>query len=530
MSIPISSADYLADLQRMTAAMSVGQRMEDVLDAITAGMRTSGQMLAVSVSLYLHDGECPVCQERPPVEPSTERRLHRVTFYSQSVAASEHYHATKLGKFFAGYAAQERRLLVIDDMENAIEEYAADAGTEAKAAFRALLRAGARTAVFVPMVARDALIGVLTALAPRDMDVDELRYLEVVATQAATILRNAQLYDDVRALTDRLKQENAYLERAVREEGRFASIVGTSPALRGVMDVVNRVASTDTTVLLSGETGTGKELIARAIHDRSPRAQHPMIKVNCGAIPAGLVESEFFGHERGAFTGAHQRRIGSFELADKGTLFLDEVGELTADTQVRLLRVLQDSEFQRVGGSRPIRVDVRLIAATNRNLATEVTEGRFRSDLYYRLNVLHITLPPLRERRGDIPALAEHFAAVFARKLGKPFAGISAGGMDLLVRYDWPGNIRELQNVIERACVLSHGSRIEIADPAEAAGNGRPSGSLELDEVERAHIYRVLETTGWRIEGPAGAAALLGINPSTLRSRMKKLRVVRTAA
>ena len=530
MSMPGSTTDYLADLQRITAAMAVGQRVEDVLDAITAGMRSSGQMLAVSVSLYLHDGECPVCQARAPVEPSTERRLHRVAFYSQTVTVSEHFHATRLGKFFAGYAAQERRLLVIDDMEQAIEEYAADASSEAKAGFRTLLRAGARTAVFVPMVARDALVGVLTALAPRDMDVDELRYLEVVATQAATILRSAQLYDDVRALTDRLEQENAYLERAVREEGHFASIVGSSTALRGVMDVVNRVASTDTTVLLSGETGTGKELIARAIHDRSPRAQHPMIKVNCGAIPPGLIESEFFGHERGAFTGAHQRRIGSFELADRGTLFLDEVGELTPDTQVRLLRVLQDKEFQRVGGSRPIRVDVRLIAATNRNLATEVSEGRFRSDLYYRLNVLHIGLPPLRERRTDIPALAEHFAAMFARKLGKPFAGISPSGMDLLVRYEWPGNIRELQNVIERACVLSHGSRIDIADPAEVAGNGKLGSSLELDAVEREHIYRVLESTGWRIEGPAGAAALLGLNPSTLRSRMKKLHVVRAAA
>jgi formate hydrogenlyase transcriptional activator len=527
MSFPNSTADYLAELQRVTAAMAVGQRVEDVIDAVTAGLRTSGQMCAVSVSLYLHDGECPVCQEQPPLEPSTERRLHRVAWYAHGFEVSALFHVAKLGQFFVGRAAEQQSALLIEDMLPALEEYGLEATPAAKEGFRALVERGARTAVFLPMIARDTLVGVLTAVAPRVLGADDVRYMEVVATQAATILRNAQLYDEVRALTDRLAQENAYLERAVREEGRFAAIVGTSPALRGVMSVVQRVAATDTTVLLTGETGTGKELIARAIHDGSQRAQQPMIKVNCGAIPPGLIESEFFGHERGAFTGAHQRRIGSFELADRGTLFLDEVGELTPDTQVRLLRVLQDSEFQRVGGSRPIRVDIRLIAATNRNLAADVADGRFRSDLYYRLNVLQIALPPLRERRSDVPALAENFAALFSRKLRKPFAGISAAGMDLLVRYDWPGNIREMQNVIERACVLSHGPLIEITDPAEAAGTARREGLLELRAVEREHIYRVLENAGWRIEGPAGAATLLGVHPSTLRSRMKKLNVAR---
>jgi transcriptional regulator with GAF, ATPase, and Fis domain len=322
----------------------------------------------------------------------------------------------------------------------------------------------------------------------------------------------------------------------------FEGIVGESSALQAVLKKVAQVAPVETTVLLTGETGTGKELIARAIHAASPRSSRPMVKVNCGAIPSGLVESELFGHERGAFTGALQRRIGRFEQANGGTLFLDEVGELPADVQVKLLRILQEQEFERVGGTTTQRVDVRIIAATNRNLAAEVAAGRFRADLYYRLNVFPVRIPSLRERPGDVRLLVQHFLAQFQRKLAKPLKSVSAESMARLESYAWPGNIRELQNVLERACVLAEGMTVTV-DPDELGGSrftGAVTGAVQLklykeaepefagelvslDENERNHIQRAMRVTGGRIHGPRGAASMLGINPSTLRSRMQKL-------
>jgi formate hydrogenlyase transcriptional activator len=311
-----------------------------------------------------------------------------------------------------------------------------------------------------------------------------------------------------------------------------------SPALRGVLRKVQQVAPVETTVLLTGETGTGKELIAHAIHALSPRAARPLIKINCGAIPHGLVESELFGHERGAFTGALQRRIGRFELADGGTLLMDEVGELPPDTQVKLLRVLQEQEFERLGGSRPIRVDVRLVAATNRDLEREVAEGRFRADLFYRLSVFPVHIPPLRERAGDVPLLVRHFLAHFQRALAKPLRAVTPESMERLERYPWPGNIRELQNVIERACVLAAGPIVDVSEALHGADdeNGADAASdaaaaagpiLTLDDHERLQIRRALLTAHGRIHGPGGAAALLGLNGSTLRSRMQKLGVAK---
>jgi formate hydrogenlyase transcriptional activator len=302
-------------------------------------------------------------------------------------------------------------------------------------------------------------------------------------------------------------------------------IIGSSPALRSVLDTIRQVASSDTTVLLVGETGTGKELMARALHAMSPRALHPLVAVNCGAIAPGLIESELFGHERGAFTGAQQRRIGRFEAADNGTLFLDEVSELPLDGQVKLLRALQEQEIERVGGSQPIRVDVRLVAATNRDLEREVDAGRLRPDLFYRLNVLPIRVPPLRERRGDIPHLIRHFIAHFQRKLGKPLTGIDADSLRRLQAHTWPGNVRELRNVIERACVLAHSPVISIDRPLAAAA---PAADVEegfpsLAEHERAYLRRVLTHTKGRISGPRGAAAILDVHPNTLRSRLDRL-------
>jgi transcriptional regulator with GAF, ATPase, and Fis domain len=332
----------------------------------------------------------------------------------------------------------------------------------------------------------------------------------------------------------RLQAENLYLQEEIKATHNFEEIVGQSPALAGVLDSVRRVAPTDSTVLLTGETGTGKELIARAIHSHSRRRDKPLIKINCAALPAGLVESELFGHEKGAFTGAIARRVGRFELAQGGTIFLDEVGELLADAQAKLLRVLQEREFERVGGGVPIPADVRVLAATNRDLLAAVREKAFRGDLYYRLNVFPVRLPPLRDRKEDVPLLVAFLTNKFAARVGRKIEAVSQQAMRRLLAYSWPGNVRELENVLERGIILANGPVLEIgpevfhaeggpeAPPGEEAGQG---GTLE--EVERRHILGVLGQTGWVIDGPRGAAKVLGLHPNTLRSRMKRLGIRR---
>jgi PAS domain S-box-containing protein len=356
----------------------------------------------------------------------------------------------------------------------------------------------------------------------------------------------------------RLEATNNYLQEEIRNEHNFGEIVGNDPKLRETLKMVEQVAAADSTVLILGETGTGKELIARAIHDRSPRRERPLVKVNCGAISAGLVESELFGHVRGAFTGALQHRDGRFKLADGGTIFLDEVGELPMDMQAKLLRVLQEQEFEPIGSSKTIKVDVRVVAATNRDLQEMVRAGKFRADLFYRLNVVPLRVPALHERASDIPLLAMFFAQKFARKMGRQIGGISDDVMQRLLAYPWPGNIRELQNVIERAVILSPGNTLVLAEelraPTSLPGSSRReeaqteirspksetrnSESLvtsaatsgeggALEDVERRHIEAVLTRTGWMIEGERGAAKILNLNPSTLRSRMQKLGIKR---
>jgi predicted ATPase/transcriptional regulator with GAF, ATPase, and Fis domain len=385
-----------------------------------------------------------------------------------------------------------------------------------------------------------------------------LSLLKIFAARAGAELERLRTDAELRAamaeverLKNRLHAENVYLQEEIRQEHNFEEIVGSSPALLTVLQEVERIAPTDSTVLILGETGTGKELIARAIHNRSPRRDRPLVKVNCGAISAGLVESELFGHVKGAFTGAFEKRIGRFELADGGTLFLDEVGELPPETQVRLLRVLQEGEFEPVGSSRTVRVNVRIIAATNRRLDEEVRQGRFRTDLYYRLNVLPLQMPPLRERQLDIPQLAMFFVSRFARRSGRKIEGVTQETIDLLMSYNWPGNIRELQNIIERGVVLSPGpilslsrnlfpaasftepGRESLAAQAGANSSVTPAPAerapLSLEEIERRHILAVLEQTRWVIEGPQGAAKVLNLHPNTLRGRMKKLGIQRPA-
>ncbi|MFQ5589270.1 MAG: sigma 54-interacting transcriptional regulator, partial [Nitrospiria bacterium] len=338
---------------------------------------------------------------------------------------------------------------------------------------------------------------------------------------------------EVESLKNRLQAENIYLQEEIKIEKNFDEIIGQSPKLKKVLKKVEQVAPTDATVLIHGETGTGKELIARAIHSLSTRKDRPLVKMNCGAIPQGLLDSELFGHEKGAFTGALQKRIGRFELAHGGTVFLDEIGELPSEAQVRLLRILQEQEFERVGSSQAVKVDVRVIAATNRNLEQLSKEGSFRTDLFYRLNVFPLTLPSLRERQMDIPALVDFFLKRFAKKMGKAAPDVSIKTMSKLTNYPWPGNIRELENVIERTVILSQGPTLAIDESFEAQINAAlPTSATttenrSLESLERAHIHRVLKETNFVIDGKQGAAGILDIHPNTLRFRMKKLGIER---
>ena len=388
-----------------------------------------------------------------------------------------------------------------------------------------------RSMVCVPMILHEKVVGVLyhdnrllsSAFSESDLDV-----LSYFAAQAAVALDNARAYEEISLLNDRLRQEKQYYEKEHESHLHFDEIVGQSQAVGRVLDKIEQVAGTNASVLITGETGVGKELVARAIHRLSARSRQSFISVQLSSLPGNLVPSELLGHEKGAFTGATHRRAGRFELADQGTLFLDEIGEINGDIQVRLLRVLQTREFERIGGAQTLSSDFRLIAATNRDLEREVAEGRFRADLYYRLNVFPILVPPLRDRKEDVPLLAHHFLRLHAGKLGKQIDPIADRDLDRLVRYDWPGNVRELENVIERGVILSSGRRFAMPELDRSAQTGRGLDQpATLAENERRHIVLTLEKTKWKVAGPDGAAEILGLPPSTLSFRMKKLGIAR---
>lgn len=403
---------------------------------------------------------------------------------------------------------------------------------------RGLAEAGMRSHIVVPLLGQGNCIGVL-GVASREVGLyseADAAFLSEVGNQVALAVVNMKAYEEIAALKARLEEENTYFQEEIRRQHNFEEIIGNTPELLQLLKNVEAAAPTNANVLIFGETGSGKELIARAVHGRSSRKGRALVKVNCGAIPAGLVESELFGHVKGAFTGASQNRTGRFELADGSTLFLDEVGELPLDTQVKLLRVLQEQEFEPVGSSRTIKVDVRIVAATNRDLAKAVQAGQFRSDLYYRLNVIPLRVPSLRERRADIPELVKYFLDQSSKRIGKPVHSVSQESMERLMDYAWPGNIRELQNTIERGVVLSPGSVLRLGpdllplpdsdtEAVDAASSGSAS-SASLEEVQKRHILHVLEKTGWVISGPSGAGAVLDLHPNTLRSLMKRLGIV----
>src|SRR6266568_5342665 len=392
---------------------------------------------------------------------------------------------------------------------------------------------GLKTGCFVPLVSRNRVLGLL-GLGRREENAfsqADIGFLTQVATQIAIAVENALDYEQMTEARDRLAEQTFYLENEIRLEHNFEEIIGNSQPLKAVLESVRIVAPADSTVLIQGETGTGKEVIARSIHNLSSRKGHAFVKVNCAAIPLGLLESELFGHEKGSFTGAIAQRIGRFELAHKGTLFLDEIGDIPLELQPKLLRVLQEQEFERLGSTRTQRVDVRVLAATNTNLTQLVAEKKFRSDLFYRLKVFPIDVPPLRERRDDIPLLVRYFANKYARRMGKQIESIPNETMDALSRYSWPGNIRELQNLMERAALLSTGPslRVPLADILNDSGSGAASGGNALEHAEREQIVRALRESNWVVGGARGAAARLGLKRTSLAYKMQKLGISRPA-
>jgi formate hydrogenlyase transcriptional activator len=481
--------------------------LRDVLRAISPGIRKA--MRLDGVALILPDGE------------GSELQLYALDFPDAN--ASGHLQAALYGS-------------VASRVFRSGEPWLGDVGQLQEAG----VDHGGESLCMLPLLRCNRMLGVLCLVRSQKNAFTQLdlEFLSQIAGQVAIAIDNAFAYRQITELKDKLTQEKLYFEDELLSEMNFQEIIGNSTVLRRVLGQVEAVSPTGSTVLIHGETGTGKELIARAVHNLSQRHANPFVKLNCAAIPTGLLESELFGHERGAFTGAVAQRIGRFELASQGTIFLDEVSEIPLELQPKLLRVLQEREFERLGSSRTFRTNARLIAATNRDLQSMVEQQKFRSDLFYRLNVFPIHVPPLRERTEDIPFLVRHFAQYFAMNMSKQIETISSETMNALVRYPWPGNIRELQNVIERAVILSTGPQLKVplsdlkARPTDGnhgngASNGFGNGSWTLEEVERKHILAVLEQTNWVFAGPNGAAARLGIKRPTLQFRMQKLGISR---
>ncbi len=403
-----------------------------------------------------------------------------------------------------------------------------------------LAKAGIRSRVVLPLVLKGKAIGTFNVASstPRSYTKDELEFLKEIAAQITIAVSTAKAYQEISRLKNELQQENVYLRDELVREHHFYEIVGSSPALLFALRQAERVANTDSTVLIRGDTGTGKELIARAIHRLSLRRDRSLIKVNCSALPPTLIESELFGHERGAFTGAHIRKIGRFELASSGTLFLDEIADIPPEIQIKLLRAIQEKEIERVGGQETISVDVRIVTATNRDIEKMLADGSFREDLYYRLNVFPIFLPPLRERKEDIKELTLHFIDKYSKKINKRITKVSPEVLDKFYKYDWPGNVRELENIIERAVILCDSDSIESSHISflEKSGTGEPRGFKSLDDLEKYiaearknYLIQILKATHGRVYGPNGAAKLLSIKPTTLLSRLKKLGIERHA-
>jgi formate hydrogenlyase transcriptional activator len=499
----------------------------EVNNAVVSHLNMDAVFTSVSASLQKviqHDG-CSLML----YEPDTGQYRCHVLKVSKNESFVEEGRADKSVKSPGCIAFSTRAPAVFD--EQSLIELAA----ESKIA-QHLLAEGVKSFCSIPLQSHDRILGTLNIgrLRQDAFSRDEVELLSQVAQQIAIAVENGLAYREIAELKEKLNEEKLYLEHEIRSEHNFEEIVGDSAPLKHVLTQIEIVSPTDSTVLIQGETGTGKELIARAIHNLSSRRSRTFVKLNCAAIPTGLLESELFGHERGAFTGAIAQKIGRFELANGGTLFLDEVGDIPLELQSKFLRVLQEQEFERLGSNRTIRVDIRLVAATNRDLGQMVTDKEFRSDLYYRLNVFPILNPPLRDRRDDVPALVQYFTQKFATRMNRRITSIPTDTMAALSRYHWPGNIRELENFIERAVILSRGSSLAVPlselKPRRALVDGDARNVSTLEDAEREHIRQALQQANWLVGGPAGAAARLGMKRTTLQSKMVKLGIERPAA
>lgn len=525
------SARQLELLSRVSREMVSAQSTEEALRAIVEGMRELFDAALVRVWAFQTGAECPHCSRSSGNQSGPSLHLRASAGFDEKVEGAHH-----------GLAGVVPAVTELAELRNPTLLH--DLSSSPHVIDKAwIVRHKLQTAFGLPLIFRGELLGVLSVFTRAPGDELTLGRMTVFAAFAATTLQSALLLERLRDSNERALTENQLLEQEVVARGHFDEIIGTSPALKAALWKMQQVAKTDTTVLLLGETGTGKELAARAIHKLSKRRDQPLIRVNSAAIPPSLADSELFGHEKGSFTGAHQRRLGRFELANRGTLFLDEVGDLQIDMQSRLLRALEQGEIERVGGERLIQVDVRLIAATNHDLASAVARGDFRADLFYRLDVFPIVMPPLRERIGDIPLLVKHSLALIAKRLRQAPKVVSKESMRRLEQYSWPGNIRELHNVLERACVLATGRVVDVNDPAlalpvvtptEPIGRSATGGAPRvkfptLEEIDSNHIRLALKNTGGRIDGARGAAKLLGLHPNTLRSRMQRLGIRRSA-
>ena len=484
--------------------------LDDLFPAVSACLR----------KVIKHDGSSLVLYE-----PETRQYRVQVLDFTKNTSFIEEGQADPQCKGPSGVAITTRKPAVFTAQE------LKNMATESKVCER-LLDEGVKSLCSIPLLAHDRVLGALNVGRRREdaFVQDDIDLLSQVAQQVAIAVENALAYRKITELKDKLAKEKLYLEEEIRTEQNFEEIVGESPRLKQVLKQVEIVAPTDSTVLIQGETGTGKELIARAIHNLSGRRERTFVKMNCAAIPTGLLESELFGHEKGAFTGAIASKVGRFELAHQGTLFLDEIGDIPLELQSKLLRVLQEQEFERLGSTKTIRVDIRLVAATNHDLAAMVADKQFRNDLYYRLNVFPIVSPPLRGRQEDIPQLVRYFAQKFARRMNKHIETIPTDTMTALSRYHWPGNVRELENLIERAVILSQGTELHVPLPElKATAIEGTSFVTTLEAAEREHIVRALQAAKWVIGGPSGAAVKLGMKRTTLQSRMQKLGISRSS-
>ncbi len=524
-------------LQAVALACAQARSLDRVLQEVVDGLMAQQGVALARIWLTGPGDICAACPMRPEC-PDQTRCLHLMASAGGSLDGSEswcglegHFRRIPLGARKVGRIGSSGAPMLIHDVHDNDEWIAHPEWAR---------REKIRTFAGQPLVFRDQQLGVLAVFSRSDIDEQQHRWLRAFADNTAVAIVNARAFEEIATLRARLEEERDYLREEVKEVQAHGEILGSAASLKKVLRQITLVAPTDAGVLLQGESGTGKELVARAIHEQSARRDRPMVRVNCASVPKDLFESEFFGHIKGAFTGALRNRVGRFQLADGGTLFLDEVGEIPLELQPKLLRVLQEGQFERVGDDQTREVDVRVIAATNRDLKKEAEAGRFRQDLFFRLSVFPIEIPPLRERRKDIAQLASHFLGMAAQRLKRPLPPVTKAQLQSLEGYDWPGNVRELQNVLERAVILSpaDGLCLDMALPRpevetdDAATAGEPEGSVFLTETEmrrreKKNLLAALQHAGWKVYGPGGAADLLGLKPSTLATRLRTMRIQR---